>query len=506
MKSLRPSGKAVAQAVLVAACVIAIAVLVWVEAASDYSGDELSNVRFASEDGRIVVTWELPRFSRVEGVLVRVHHDGGGYTRLVPAGEGSFTITDGTHGEAQSHRLLFLDFDKLPDLPTVYLETATGEDPPWEVVNASGIDEWGDTLTDNDYVEGTMTLMEPGSDDFTCETEIRMRGNTSSAQHDKKSYKLRLGQSYDMLGLGWEYASREWVLLNVGTSLNNYVGQYVSEACGMEWVAHGRFVNVMVNGDWKGLFYLIEPVSKERAGNLVSSTGYIFENDAYWWKEDTPYFRLEDQIHQMAFTFRYPEVRDSDSPRARELQDYAEDVFGLIVAGDSSVSSYIDFDSFASWVMVRDAMQTIDAAGSNMYYYLYDLDTRDYTANKLKMGPVWDFDGGMRVAEDWFGDSREGWSAQHTYDITYFPYLFNNSEFRRVYRERWELASQEIREGFSAHLDELWLSQGEAIEESRRLDGARWDEERQTLEDEIAYDTEFMDARVAWIDSAVGDW
>lgn len=511
--------KRVVQLVSVIACIAVLALLAVAD--NSIQTDYLTNVKFSSGDGIVQVTWDAPLLSRVSEVKITVSGNAGNFTEAVSPYENKYEFTSGEHGmlynlslneihkdgsvgTTYSDSFLFLDYAQLPDFPTVYIETDTGEDPTGEAAEKPNELLWGATTVNNDYVPGNMTFVWKGHETVSSKLELRIRGNTSS-MGEKKSYKLRLNNSEDMLDMGAEHADTEWLLLNVGYKLNNYLGEYLSELCGMEWISHSMLVNVMLNGDWKGMYYLSEAVKRGQTRGNVSETGYIFENDAYWWTPDRVFFKLSSQIYQLGFTFKYPEFANSNDKRITDLQQYMETVTGFIMSFNEDALNYIDTNTFAAWVMVRDIMHSGDGGGSNMYYYMYDLNSGDYAANKLKMGPVWDFDGGMKGAESWHDDIT-GWSDSHASTITYFPYLFEMPQFRAVYKDKWEQVSSELTENYDAYMEKLLLSQGAEINESRKLNSARWGGEMTSIEDELAYNSDFIHQRIAWIDSAVEDW
>ena len=57
---------------------------------------------------------------------------------------------------------------------------------------------WGETVTDNEYVEGVMKYTVDSSTQIDKRISIRVRGNTSSTG-PKKSYKITMSKPVDML-------------------------------------------------------------------------------------------------------------------------------------------------------------------------------------------------------------------------------------------------------------------------------------------------------------------
>lgn len=251
----------------------------------------------------------------------------------------------------------------------------------------------GATLANAEYLPGEMVMSGRGIKRISMPINIRVRGNTSSIVQDKKSYKILLNDTYDLLGRDSGYSCKEWVLLNNGRNLNTYIGNYVGVLCEMEWQPQMIFVNVMLNGDWKGCYCLTEAVTLESACGLISETGYIFENDAYWWNSEGAYFKTEKQIYQLGYTFKYPKIRNKDEAVALALKNYMQEFEDRILSGDVSYQHYIDEESYISWILARDIIGNGGGGGSNMYFYKYDFDVNNPTSSKVKMGTLWNFDG-----------------------------------------------------------------------------------------------------------------
>ena len=181
-------------------------------------------------------------------------------------------------------------------LPLVLITTVDGEEPTCDYVtapegclgesiaNASKVPGRavvvvrGDTLFDSgDYVKGESGMT------------IRIRGN-SSAWSIKHPFKIKLQQKGDMLHRGDpRFDDRDWVLLyEAEYSLYNLLARTVCKMARMEWVPEGEYVNVVVNGDFRGLYFLSESVDRNPQCRIDvdKQSGYIVELDPYWWNED----------------------------------------------------------------------------------------------------------------------------------------------------------------------------------------------------------------------------
>ena len=332
------------------------------------------------------------------------------------------------------------------DLPLLDIVTVDGLVPPCEVAYApEGC--LGVTIVNNSYVPGRMvmtlhgdTLYDSGPyEKSTSGMRIKRRGNSTGAYLDQHPYKLKLSKKYDLLMRDdSRLRHKEWLLLsmytwnikmaNAESNLLFMMGNIVSRLFGVEWVPDYTFVNVRLNGDYQGLYYLAEAVAHGKGRIDVADTGFIIEHDAFWWKEDV-FFKTDAQPQAFGFTYKYPDdddVTDSIQTVISSFMNLAETaVFG----GDNDVADYLDLESFARWILVHDLLGSSDAAGCNRFLYKYDLEEANALSSKLKMGPLWDFD------SSFLSDS---YSTLHDLESFYFPSLFQHTAFLEHYVALWK--------------------------------------------------------------------
>lgn len=516
MKSGKNAGQIIVVAFISVFLIITFALAVRIDLENDY----LINVYVGCEDSDIVIKWKLPAFNRASGIKINIDGNGVSEEKIVSPLNSSYTFTGGVHGEKYNvsvcemykngdsgevfeREILCFDEDKIPDLPVIRIETVNHVEPHGQRTESPG-ELWGETIIDNEYVEGIMKYSADSSTEIDKRISIRVRGNTSSTG-PKKSYKITMSKPVDMLQMGEEFASKEWLLIDQGESLNCYIGEFLSDYCGMEWTVHMKTVNVIINGDWKGMYYLSENPKADRAGGRITKNGFMIENNPYWWKADTVYFDIDEQDSPMKITFVYPDITSPDDERIGPVKDYARFVHAKIYSDDEEALIYIDTNSFVSWIMVKDLMLVMDGGGSNIYYYVESLDASDYSGNKFFIGPLWDLDSGM-MASLMKADPDTYWCYQHYCSWFVYTHLFNDPEFRDAYKTRWVTVSSELSHDLDQELESYYSEYGEALEASRVLEAARWDTDVMTLRDEIDFDKSFIDRRIAFIDSETGAW
>lgn len=299
---------------------------------------------------------------------------------------------------------------------------------------------------------------------------IKINGNQTAfnAKEGNWPLKIKLQKEADLLCRGSEkYADTEWRLLNDALSLNTILGLKVSQILNMEWTPGCVPCNVMINGDYRGCYLLIECVkrNKDCRINVDKQTGAIVERDPYWWSEDR-YFSTSHlaKNNRYQWTWKYPDEDDVTTNLEMYLKNYIEQAESSIK--DGTYEEYIDTESFARWILTHDILGTQDSGGSNLYVAKYD----STDASRLRMPLLWDYDSN-------FGVDLESFSLCHYSDSYYFPYLFNskNKAFLNCYKKIWNEVKPTLHSQIeNAIMDFLKSEELVALNKSRDLQYKRW--------------------------------
>lgn len=474
---------------------------------NDNSTSDIENLSAATEDGSIYLAWTIPKISKQSLIeLSIVSKEGTSVINLAPSAT-SYEYLDGVHGtmytfimkvkdengnysQGQEKKAMFLNWSRLPGLPVVSINTVNGEEPSCSPAEKPE-ECWGVGITDNEYVKGQLTIEENGTVTVSTGMEFRIRGN--SPNKSKKPYKMQLDKPIDLLRRGNElYQDTDWVLLAGGTDFTTVTGWYVAELCQMEWQPAYKFVNVIINGDWKGCYLLMESVKKGTGRCNISSSGFILENDAYWWNSDGEYFKTGKQHEKMGYTFKYPDFTDDMAARVKK---YLEEFETALYDGDSSYADYIDIDSFAGWLLAQDILGSKDGGGTNMYLYKYDFDTDNPTSTKIKMGPVWDLESSYMA--------KDAWASVHGGNILYFKHLLEFDDFKEAYINKWESISGTLTQDVVEYAHALADMDGGALQDSWELDAKRWGYSMAGTDEQIARLEDWFSSRTTWMESAV---
>ena len=313
------------------------------------------------------------------------------------------------------------------------------------------------TSKENWIDNASMTLSYTGNDkwDFAgVTTSIRGRGN-STWGGAKKPYALKLDSKQEIMGMP---KHRRWVLIANyydNSFLKNHMAFYLSEKFGMDYTVHGKFVDLFLNGTYKGLYWLGEAIKvDENRVNIndghkgmsdAEDKDFLVEMDSYF--DEEPKFKTTNR--EMPYMIRNDDYMVDDNgamttggkARLARFQKKIENLEKLLYsdyvgrkntinapAPDKRYSEIIDVDSWAKFWMINEIMDNIEWLHPKSCYFSYQNDI-----NRFKAGPVWDF--------DWSTRKGETYSLR---DFIYYDALFKSPLFQAAVRRIWNAYSGKI--------------------------------------------------------------
>ena len=373
-------------------------------------------------------------------------------------------------------------------LPLITIETAEHKMPTYTVVYApEGC--IGTSITDNSYVEGRMVMTYRGETLYDSKEyqkkvsgiRIKVRGNSTGASLAQHPYKVKLTKAYDLLGReDNNFSHKEWLLLSMYTwnkkmtnsesNILHTAGLLMSHLVGQPWTPAYDFVQVIINGEYQGMYYLMEAVSKGVKRVDIDDDGFLIEHDTFWWNEDV-YFKTNLQDVTYGYTYKYPDEDDITESINQEMKAYMDQVEQAIYEQEKP-EQYIDITSFARWMLIHDIMGTDDSAGCNRFLM------RKNNKAPLEMGPTWDYDSMFR--------SDIGWSTIHYYESFFFPALFQNTQFVNTYLTLWKQLRPTILQDIETGMEEVWTKYGDVFDESMAIHKSKYEwEGMNTLRSQI---------------------
>ena len=264
---------------------------------------------------------------------------------------------------------------------------------------------------------------------------VRRRGN-SSAKSEKWSYHLRFGQPASLLGMD---AGEGWILLGMPfdkSLIRTTLAFEYARSLGLDDVSQTRFCELHVQGDYRGVYLLTEPVTPEGLG--LDTSDFILERN-----KDREEAGMLAVVTDAGIRFELDCGRRlTDGAAELALLNRAE---RAMVSGDmAQYERYIDVDSFVNTYILQEVIKCVDFAAYSDRYYV--------RGGRLYAGPLWDVDLSMgNVTSTWMtepnyrlyynaegdgdgsGDSVSGLWAQRDW----FAFLCRDEAFMQRVRARW---------------------------------------------------------------------
>lgn len=380
---------------------------------------------------------------------------------------------------------------------------------------------YGQEIDRNNKIEAFMAIQDGSIDSYekglyTGEIKLRGRGNTSWAM-PKKSYAISVSDSVYMLDMPEE---ENWVLIaNYAdkTLMRNYLAYNFADLLQMEYSPRMRFVDLFLNGEYLGNYLLGEkikisenrvPIHKMKKSDKEDDTvtgGYIIEKDGIdRLKVDDVYFQTDLINGQGVFA-----VKEPKSSKINQIQlDYIKNYFikaEQALYHDKGYENFFHVDTIIDWYLVNEVFKNVDANfSSSVYLYKNKND-------KIKMGPVWDFDIGAGNINYSDAISPEGFYIKNSLWISKF---FEDHKFIQQVKQRWA----EIRNDQIEALFNLIDQTSSKIELSQQTNFERWPilgiyvwpnadgwNDRTTYSSEVEFLKEWLNRRVDWLDRAIMD-
>lgn len=262
---------------------------------------------------------------------------------------------------------------------------------------------------------------------------IEVRGQ-SSQSFPMKSYSIELrdalGNSQDKTLFGLPKES-DWVLYAPYTDktlMRNFLAYTLSNEMG-HWAAHCKFVEVVINGDYKGIYVFMEKIKRSTgrlgltkmpvtdiSGDAVTG-GYIFSLD----KEPNGWFSSfqvpnATNVITRQYSYVYPKPEDI-VPAQKDYIKALVDSFERAAASDAfqdnivGVRHFIDIPSFVDYMIVNEVSRNVDGYRLSSFFYK----DRNSKNSKIFAGPVWDYDLAYRNANYCNGALTSGWAMDINY-------------------------------------------------------------------------------------------
>ncbi|MDE6682999.1 MAG: CotH kinase family protein, partial [Muribaculaceae bacterium] len=238
-----------------------------------------------------------------------------------------------------------------------------------------------------------------GSKEEPLPLEIKARGNYTRKAFSKKPFKLKLGKKQSLLGLT---KSKHFVILahadDIYGYMRNFTGFNLGKRIGLPWTPWQQPVEVVINGDYRGLYFLTESIRvdadrvniQELDDNVTDpsliSGGYLVELDNY---DEENQIRMEEKGQApgwkdvLRITFDTPEIY-SDIQRQFVTEQFTA-MNDAIGANSDDLWRYMDLDDAARYYIVEEILSHTEAYHGSTYMFRDRGDNR-----KWHFSPLWD--------------------------------------------------------------------------------------------------------------------
>ena len=383
-------------------------------------------------------------------------------------------------------------------LPVLYVNTQNGED-----ITSKEDYLQGSYYLDAMGLEGYESI---GSAESPLALQIRGRGN-ATWQEIKKPFRLKLDKKASLLGMK---KSKHFVLLANAQEVQcrfDLLGFELSRRLGMAWTPTMKPIELVINGDYRGFYYLCENirVDADRV-NVVEQADEETDAEAVtggWLVEientvDESQILFPDHGHggNMRVTYHSPEVLSD------EQMSY---LVGLLTAIDNAIynepttstafTDIIDLDALARFYVIQEIMDNGESFSGSCYWH------KERGADtKVVFGPVWDFGSSLchwrQDCESFIYENTPSYSVQRWIgDLAKFRI------FQMKVREVWDEFKQDHWGTVFNVFDEHETLINSAIVRDRK----RWPEYGITHSLHSRYNTvkNAITAKVNWLD---GQW
>ncbi len=285
---------------------------------------------------------------------------------------------------------------------------------------------------------------------LSMNAQIRGRGNSSFLWYDKKPYRIKLNEKHKILGIS---KAKSWVLLANYRDVTDMMNTYVFELgrwLGLPYTNHTRYVELFLNGEYKGVYQLTEQIQQNKNRvNISEDRGILISLDVDDGPAESPNAsdNFWSEVYGMPVCVKYPD----DEYFTKNTVDSVKHELGILENAIKShdyalVDQLLDIPSFIKYLQIQEFIYNVELSAPRSIYMHKDGD------GKWVMGPLWDFDAGydfdwsnMYTGHTFFKDYTETVmgtnplkrNGNYSYVPQFFTDLFACKDFVKAYKAQW---------------------------------------------------------------------
>lgn len=350
------------------------------------------------------------------------------------------------------------------NLPILVITTPTGV----SIVNEPKIEAQLGIIWNNDNAPNNI---HSPFNHFQGKVGIEIRGS-SSQTFEKKGYAVETrkddGSNLDVGLLNFP-PENDWVLHGPYSdkSLMRNAIAYIMAGWIMDYAPRVRFVELVINGDYKGVYLFTEKIKRDANRVAIANLnpdevsgddltgGYILKIDKWDGAGnagfDSAFKPYPGSKSTTTFQYHFPKPEDINSAQKQYIQKYINELESNLMSTGfkdpvNGFRKYFDLPSFMQNIFIQEITKNVD--GYRLSQFMYK--DKQSKNNKLKMGPVWDFNLGFGNANYCGGAATYGWAhefnkicAGPNFEVHFWwPRILEDEQFRQEMGAYWKTLRQ----------------------------------------------------------------
>lgn len=362
----------------------------------------------------------------------------------------------------------------------------------------------GNAITNrDDYTTGTVSVFGNGvvSDLDKMTMEIRGRGNSTWGM-PKKPYQMKLSSKREFLDMEND---KKWLFLAEyadKTMLRNQIAYEMGYLSDLAWTTDSEFAEVFLNEEYQGTYHITQKVEEGSDRVDLGDNGFLLEIDQFERLDpDDVYF----ETGTFLINIKEPSLEENDSQYqfiTRLLFEFEQALYSNTFADpNNGYAQFIDIDSFIDWYLISEITKNVDSRFfSSIYFHVIP-------GEKIKMGPLWDFDlafGNVDYADPEF---PEGFWIK---DNPWYARLFQDPNFVNLVQARFAYYNNNrtyLLNKIDEYAEKLRYAQAENNAKWQTIGVYVWPNPvvLDTYDEEVARLKSWFNTRMDWLDIALGD-
>ncbi len=361
---------------------------------------------------------------------------------------------------------------------------------------------------------------------------IEIRGNTAQ-MFPKKSYTVETrlidgsNNNVSLLGMPEE---NDWVLhgpYSDKSLMRNALAYSIGNAMGNGWHPRTRFVEVEINGEYRGVYLFTEKIKidknrvdiaklkpEDNAGDQLTG-GYIIsidrDQEGSW---NSPFMGRTGSV-DVPFSYVDPDYEDLTIQQRDYIRGYITD-FEYALHGSNfkdpelGYRAYINVETFVDYFIITELSRDLDGYRVSVYFHK----DKDSKGGKLTMTPFWDYNICFGNANFFSAGNTIGWASDGIgsgdwYEIPFWWDRFREDPyFETVLKYRWEklrehvISKNTINNFIDSCQNVLKDAQVRNFEKFNILNSYVWPNNYigGTYENEVNYLKNWISDRIDWLD------